>query len=645
MERITKFFCNLQQDLKVFAFYIILFSVFRAVFITIYSYQLDASGIDEILAAMWYGGRLSLKTSGMLVLVGAIFSTLPQIFYLGWKADKIRIVFHGISVVFFTICFFARIPYYKIFNSGFDLMLINGIHDDKVAILMTAINEYQLLWRLPAALICGIIIVYLLYMLLKTSVIALSWFKYPKAVFIIVCMVLPFFCIFVRYGGAFSYKSSINWESAERLRSNLLNEAILDDGQALYRVRSFYKRLQNNMALNISEEELRKKISMLGGDSSADTIDKAFEKNLVNEPKLKNQPNNVICIIGESYALWPFLPEYKDLGLVEKGLKLQNAPNSMHTKIMLAHGTGTMPTVNGFITGLAATDLYENYRPESFKNYYATGIGSIMKSLGYKTIFWYGGFEAWQNIKNFVLAQKFDEFYCAGDFKYSGGNAWGCPDKVLFDYVYKYINENEDEDEKVFHIILTSSNHPPYSINVEQEGFDKKGVKSKLPPDIKDDDETLNELGHIWYADQTMGKFVEKVEIDKPDTLFVITGDHAERFNFAKEVDLKILSAVPCIFYGRDVQTEWLRNDQVGCHMQIAPTLVQLIGTPETKYSSIMPSLFEINGPVYNHRLWADNGKIYKINIDTPKNINEQIQASRIITLWRVLKGDQVEIN
>ena len=52
-----------------------------------------------------------------------------------------------------------------------------------------------------------------------------------------------------------------------------------------------------------------------------------------------------------------------------------------------------------------------------------------MKQLGYKTIFWYGGFGAWQNVENFVRAQHFDEFRDASSFTgEKGGNAWGVPD-------------------------------------------------------------------------------------------------------------------------------------------------------------------------------------------------------------------------
>ena len=44
------------------------------------------------------------------------------------------------------------------------------------------------------------------------------------------------------------------------------------------------------------------------------------------------------------------------------------------------------------------TGLYPNYEGESFKEPYGLGIGPVMK-LGYKTVFWYGGFSTWQNVK------------------------------------------------------------------------------------------------------------------------------------------------------------------------------------------------------------------------------------------------------
>ena len=636
------FFKNLQQEMKLFLFFTVLFMLFRIAFIGIYSYQLGDGSYSEIVLCLWYGLRLSFKTTGMIVLISAVFATLPQLFFIKWPSDLLRKVISSSVVLLFTLLFFARIPYYKIFNSGFNIMLINGMYDDISAIVDTAVNEYQLLWRLPAAIICGIILAWILCKFLDTRTyvikVASKTRRWLYSLGIIIFLTI--FWIFVRFGGAFSYTKSVNCENAERLKSNLLNEAILDDGQALYRVKSITERIKKINNVNISANVLRQKIELLGGNPSADSIDDAFKK-VVTIPKLQEQPDNVVLIVGESHALWPFLPEYENLGLVPKELKLLNSPNCFKTDFMLAQGTGTMPTINGFVTGLADAGIYPNSQPESYKTKYGTGIGSIMKALGYRTVFWYGGFEAWQDIKRFTLSQNFDEFYCAGDFQYEGGNSWGCPDEVLFKYVEKYLNK--EKQEKTFHIILTTSNHPPYNIDVVAKGFPKEEIKQKLPDTIGSDEETLNEIGHIWYADQSIGDFIENVEADKPDTLFVITGDHAERFNFAKEVDLKTLSAVPCIVYGKNVSKDLLAEHKVGCHLQIIPTLAEMVGKKGDTYSSIYSSLFDYNGTVFNHYLWTNDEQIYKINKKIPEALSNKIKAARQLTAWRVLKGDKIQ--
>lgn len=628
--------------MKLFLFFTVLFMLFRIAFIGIYSYQLGDGSYSEIMLGLWYGLRLSLKTTGMIVLISAVFATLPQLFFIKWPSDLLRKVISSSVVLLFTLLFFARIPYYKIFNSGFNIMLINGMYDDISAIVDTAVNEYQLLWRLPAAIICGIILAWILCKFLDTRTyvikVASKTRRWLYSLGIIIFLTI--FWIFVRFGGAFSYTKSVNCENAERLKSNLLNEAILDDGQALYRVKRIAEKIKKINNVDISVNVLRQKIELLGGNPSADSIDAAFKK-VVTIPKLPEQPDNVVLIVGESHALWPFLPEYANLGLVPKELKLLNSPNCFKTDFMLAQGTGTMPTINGFVTGLADAGIYPNSQPESYKTKYGTGIGSVMKALGYRTVFWYGGFEAWQDIKQFTLSQNFDEFYCAGDFQYEGGNSWGCPDEVLFKYVEKYIDK--EKQEKTFHIILTTSNHPPYNIDVAAKGFPKEEIKRKLPDTIGSDEETLNEMGHIWYADQSIGNFIENVETDKPDTLFVITGDHAERFDFAKEVDLKTLSAVPCIFYGKNVSKDLLAENKVGCHLQIIPTLAEMVGKKGDTYSSVSSSLFTYNGTVFNHRLWTNDGHIYKINKEIPDTLANKIKAARQLTAWRVLKGDKIQ--
>ena len=423
------------------------------------------------------------------------------------------------------------------------------------------------------------------------------------------------------------------------MKSAFLNEAILDDGQALYRVHKIYKEQKKLTEVKLTSEEIRKEIGILGGNTQASTIEDAF-KHSVAVPKLAKQPDNVIVVLGESYALWPMLPKYQPMGLTNEALHMLNSPNSCATALMLAHGTGTMPAVNGFVTGLAEAGITEETAPESYKTQYATGIGKIMKDAGYRTVFWYGGMPSWRDIKNYVLAQNFDECYCASDFKYSGGNSWGCPDRTLFEQVYQYIEGHPAQ--KTFHIILTTTNHPPYTIDVVSEGFDKKKVLQNLPDDIANDEGIINELGHIWYADMAMGKFVRKTEELKPDTLFVVTGDHAERFTFSKDVNDKTFSAIPCIIYGQDVQKGWLPDDATGCAMQILPTLAEIVGNSGMQYSSILPSLFNNDKPVFNHKFYAWEDKIYDLNAKAPDDIKTRADAAKKITAWRVVKGNRI---
>ena len=94
-----------------------------------------------------------------------------------------------------------------------------------------------------------------------------------------------------------------------------------------------------------------------------------------------------MLIVGESFGNWPFLPKYKDLGLVDNMLSLQNSADAAHVATMLPHGSGTISAVNGLVSGIPDMGLYENYQANSFNGKYATGIGYIMKQLGYKTVF------------------------------------------------------------------------------------------------------------------------------------------------------------------------------------------------------------------------------------------------------------------
>ena len=644
MNRWLNWIKGIQQELKAFLFFSILFTLFRIVFLIIFQSQLDTTTMDSILMSLWLGFRLSLKTVGSIVLVSLLFATLPSIVWPKWKAQGVRKVWYGLVTIFFTLLFMGRIPFYTIFNSSYNAMLINGKYDDIHAIINTAINEYHGIPYLIGGIALSIVFSWLLVKVLNTN--TYEWApntkrnKWITGILSFVGFGVLF--VFFRFGGAFGYTNSINWESAARLNSNLLNETILDDAQALYRVKSIAKRTSELEDIHLTPAELHEKIQSIGGNPNSTRFDEAFTKTITTE-RLQQQPQSINIILGESYGLWPFLAEFNEPGayLVEQGRKYAASPQAMGTQMALAQGTGTMPAIIGLLTGMPDTGMYPNYSVGMLQEPYGLGIGPVMKKLGYKTVFWYGGFSTWQNVKNFALEQGFDEFHDASEMPSDEENAWGVADGDMFKAINAYMDKHRGE--KIINVIMTTSNHPPYSVNVAKEGYDADKVRKNLPDSIANTDKQINEMGHIWYADHVMGEFISKEEQSDPTSLFVITGDHSERFTFAREQSANVFSTIPIIFYGQGIKKEWLSQDAFGMSIQIIPTLAELVGRTGQTYEAMVPSLFNQGPFVFNHRLWMNKTGIYLEDEKMPQAYANAMKTMRELTAWRLKHEDSIQ--
>jgi len=630
---------NLIREFKLFFLWCLLLSVYRLFFIL--TFKDSSIGLWDISLSMFYGLRISLKTVGIICLVSGVFATLPHTLIACWPADSIRKAWHGLCFCYSLFLIMVRIPYYGVFNATFDMMIINGLHDDANAILQTMVQQYQLLPRLGYWLGGSIVVLivgkfFYNYFIRNTTIPQYSFLRnLGQSVGAIVFLVIWF--IFCRWGGAFTYESGVNWENCAKLKSNLLNEAILDDGQALYRVYCMFDLSKKVASPQFTGEEMEAKIKLLGKDPSSRSITTAFEQTAPG-PSFA-QPQQIIVVIGESFGLWPFEERFAALDLVSQTKALANSDDGCQVESLLPHGGGTIASLNGFLSGLPNTGIYENYNANMLKTAQPTAIAKVMNALGYTTHFWYGGFSRWQNIKNITLAQGFQNFHCADEFKYTGGTAWGCPDKVLFNCVETYVKEHPQE--KMFHLILTSSNHPPYTIDLDKEGFPRDKIKEAIQhiADIPKNDETINELGHIWYTDATIGNFVKTTEEILPDSLFVITGDHSERFTFAVPQGPATRSTVPCIFYGRIVDKNFVQS-KFGEHLDILPTIVNTIAPAGFRYPTFGTDLKTSRTFSANHALVVTDSSVRQ-NKNVPKDIQEKILARRDIGAWRITKGDK----
>ncbi|MFT6576836.1 MAG: phosphoglycerol transferase MdoB-like AlkP superfamily enzyme [Akkermansiaceae bacterium] len=88
--------------------------------------------------------------------------------------------------------------------------------------------------------------------------------------------------------------------------------------------------------------------------------------------------------------------------------------------------------------------------------------------------------------------------------KSPGSNEWGVTDRDI----YRHITSTLDSDSPTFSVVMTTSNHRPYSIDLKEAGCEIAAP----PPGYElfdDGNASLKMLGHHSYSDLCIGEFVD----------------------------------------------------------------------------------------------------------------------------------------
>ncbi len=596
MKFLKRLFDGVQRDLRIFLFILLLLEVYRAIFIvTMQDYMSADTTQAQIWTALWAGLRLSLKTAGVVTLISFVFVTL-----LGLNV-RLRLAIGIFASLIFSTLFMARFPYYRAFNSTFGIEVIRGLNDDLTSIFVTVAQEYGLFWRFPVALILTVICIAILsrLMIIKTFPLPELKTKIQKISFgagIIIFVAL--FGIFCRFGGSLTYANGLNWENAGITSDHFLNEAILDDGQAFYRVYTIHKWMAAGKISGVDQANILTYAEFISPRKGlvADNLAPFLERTAKGEKIPK--PQHIFIIMGETWMQWPMLGKYSDLHVADGIKSLIAEQNCYYSRNFMPNGDFTSVALTGIITGLPEVNIHVNYQPRSYEEIYTSAMAPPFHELGYKVDFWYGGSEGWDNIPKLALAQGFDNFYGFSSLHVKRQTIWGAKDEDLFNAIEKHL---ADEPPTV-HVILTTSNHPPYNLNLAEEGFDFNATLAEVEklPNVEDTRQLTTELGHYWYMDKKATNFVRSVIGKYPNSLFIITGDHAVRTDPSTHPTIFEHQSVPFVLFGAGVTKNILPPDAVGGHTSIVPTIIELIAPKDYVYYSIAPSLFDSFGAAFN---------------------------------------------
>lgn len=647
------------RGLKVFLYYLSVLSLCRLIFcLVLHEYWGPNTGWEDLLQTLWLGSRLSIQTAGILALFTAVPAGLINILSRLWSR-RVESLLNGIVLTITSILFVASFPYYGQFHSRFHQLLFNAGNDDMYALFISLVQEFNLPLRLAGSLLLA----FCLWQGLKYF---LAWGEAKpmtayslyikasrdKSIATGAAMALLLYVLgrLIVFGGSWGWETALEWENVGVTKDSFMNEAILDDYQAIYRGYRMNNRMLACNGLNFTAEQIQQLAGELAGRSAdSNNLDDYLRREAQGAQVAK--PKQIFLIVSESYANWPLLDKYSQLHIADGMKGIIAGEDADYCNAMLPNGASTISALTGVTTGLADANLYLTTMPESFKQPYITAIAPQMEKLGYITNFWYAGPATWERIGAFTEAQGFQRFYGRGDMpEEAEGSVWGCDDE----YLYAQVLQKVSPDTSSFNVILNVSNHSPYTVDVAAKGFDADKLRQALPPEAAKDDWLVNELGHYWYADRELAGFVKNLKEKYPDCLVLIVGDHADRYNIDKQPSMYERYVVPFVVTGAGVHKGILLPDSAGSQIDIGPTIIEMVAPKDFVYYAIGSSLTRSNRQGVNYGFWitrdfmgeADRIPLEPVQIEGSQGrpINEPalqhyIDAVRSISWWRPKYG------
>ena len=191
--------------------------------------------------------------------------------------------------------------------------------------------------------------------------------------------------------------------------------------------------------------------------------------------------------------------------------------------------------------------------------------GKVMRANGYQTNFIYGGYSQFDNMKAYFKGNGFTVQDRLDIKKPQFTNIWGVSDQDLFQYARLYFDQLARQDKPFFSIIMTTSNHSPYTFPDGIPGIPQEGGGRNAG---------------VLYADYALSEFFTKMQEHSwySKTLFVVVADHGARVYGEAQIplvsyEIPLLITAPGRIMPRQIQTPVSQMD-------IAPTVLALLGLP-----------------------------------------------------------------
>ncbi len=608
--------------------------------------------------ALQYDAKASAFLSFPLIFIG-----LGSLFKKNQPEALLNCFYKGYALLILALtqCLsFANFCFFQEYHTQFNHWIFGLIYDDFWAILSTIWQTYPLFLGLLGILASTSLSYWLFIRAISAFKLAEIAYQKKASLYKSLTLLLIFL---LGYGVALRgsiFAMPLRAQHVEVTPFKTLNSFVLNPYMAIYYALK-EKRLSEGakgLSLFWPNQNIHEALGLLYPNwDPKKGMESAWEKKASGN-KLSPLPKHIFFIVMESQNAWPMIEPYTALELNPYLTDLKKKGISVDA--FLSAGSGTMPSLAAIISGLYDAGLNINYQGRSHECY-PTSIAPIFKRLGYTTRFIYGGYLSWQRIGDFCQEQGFDEILGGGNMGNLAGTDWGVSDLTLFDYILNQL----PEDRPSFNLIMTSTNHPPYPLSmgeIQELGWEEKQLAEPLKT-IYDGKIPIRIFAHTWYTDQAVGHFIEKAEKRFDPALFVITGDHTSRKFLNEKPSYFEKWAVPCIFYSKNLLNEVERPVKMaGDHLDIAPTLIELVAPAGFSYHSFGKNLMEDKanptgygcGSIITPEWVTDaadypveslfRGPSISIDQDSLSETRKRYNALRALAWWQVFEKEKTDL-
>jgi phosphoglycerol transferase MdoB-like AlkP superfamily enzyme len=591
---------QIQQDLLLWFVLIFIMQMQRLILVGVFNSQWSPdSGVSEYASVAWLGVRYDMSIAMYLVLPCVLLSAMCLFGNTGRLASLIRAVWSPTVVIMVILVgiidalFFAE--FHDQFNHfAFGLGLHNQVQEYLGPVLETAWSEYPLGWLSLAFLfVVGLTTWGLRYLL------RLNWLCRPRMlrlssrplVRVALMMVFVVGVVFASRGGF--GRRPIQFKDSAATSDTELNKVVPNALSALRYAVQLHLRLMSAEGLQVylQGEEIVKAAAAWGDLATPTSIDQVTRRQ-ASGAKIA-RPEHIFLIVMESADAWVMEPEYSSLHLADEMKQL--AASGVTADFFVSSGRGSVESFTSILTGFPEVGVTTNYQPSS-RSQYATSIASQMKEMGYTPRFFNGAYLAFQRYGDLAVDQGFEVVEGAETIRREDSlvDEWGVQDDELFDHVINRL----DPGQPTFNLIVSMTYHPPYNLDASSMGYPVTEAPTDLPvPCELCTPKWLNTVGHAWYADRSLGDFVRLVEQQYPQSLFIITGDHWSRRYVNDRPPLPLIRETPLILYGPAVLEGLDPATFYGSHIDIAPTVIEMISPAGHVYHSFGRDMLDVSGP------------------------------------------------